>query len=174
MTTPPAPVTPAAEPIGGQVLAARGTRLSAAGLDGALLMLACVPALVSITQAIVRRYIEDETLGWTLTWSTGTGVSALLLLALGAVTIVLVARNGQTVGKKLLGIRVVRSDGRPAGLWRIFLLRNVVASIPTLLPFGGTGLALGVLYTLVDELMIFGETRQCLHDRIADTVVVRA
>jgi uncharacterized RDD family membrane protein YckC len=32
----------------------------------------------------------------------------------------------------------------------------------------------GYVYPLIDTLMIFGESRQCLHDRIADTIVVKA
>jgi len=30
------------------------------------------------------------------------------------------------------------------------------------------------LYGLVDALFIFGESRQCLHDRLADTFVINA
>ena len=80
----------------------------------------------------------------------------------------LVKRNGQTIGKKLAGIKVVRSDGSKASLGRIFWLRNIVNAIPSAIPF------LGSLYGLVDHLFIFGDKRQCLHDKIADTVVVTA
>ena len=51
---------------------------------------------------------------------------------------------------------------------RIFLLRNVINGLPNLLPY------VGWLYQLVDPLLIYQESRQCLHDKIADTIVVRA
>jgi hypothetical protein len=40
--------------------------------------------------------------------------------------------------------------------------------VPTLLA------EVGIVYELIDALMIYGESRQCLHDRIADTIVVKA
>jgi uncharacterized RDD family membrane protein YckC len=79
-------------------------------------------------------------------------------------TILFVSRNGQSIGKKLLGIKVVRSDGSKASLGRIFLLRNVVNTLLGIIP----------LYGLVDALLIFGEARQCVHDKIADTIVIKA
>jgi uncharacterized RDD family membrane protein YckC len=80
------------------------------------------------------------------------------------VTIVFVARNGQTIAKKLLDIKVVRSDGSKASLARIFWLRNFVNRLLGIIPF----------YGLVDVLVIFGDQRQCIHDKIADTIVVKA
>lgn len=96
-------------------------------------------------------------------------ILAAVLSLVGAVawiwlTILFVARNGQTIAKKLLGIKVVRSDGSPASLGRIFWLRNVVNQLLGIIP----------LYGLIDILFIFGEQRQCLHDKIADTIVVKA
>jgi uncharacterized RDD family membrane protein YckC len=79
-------------------------------------------------------------------------------------TILFVSRNGQSIGKKLLGIKVVRSDGSKASLGRIFWLRNVVNTLLGLIP----------MYGLVDALLIFGEARQCVHDKIADTIVIKA
>jgi len=80
------------------------------------------------------------------------------------ITALLVARYGQTIGKRLVEIKVVRTDGSAASLGRIFWLRNVVNCLLGVIP----------LYALVDLLFIFGERRQCIHDMIADTIVVRA
>jgi uncharacterized RDD family membrane protein YckC len=75
-----------------------------------------------------------------------------------------VVANGQTIAKRALGIKVVRTDGTPVSLSRIFWLRNVVNIVLGIVPF----------YGLVDVLFIFGAGRRCLHDKIADTIVVKA
>jgi uncharacterized RDD family membrane protein YckC len=76
-------------------------------------------------------------------------------------------RYGQTIGKRMLGIRIVRCDGTHAPLWRIVCLRDglmtALEGIPLLGPFIG----------LTDSLVIFRADRRCLHDMIADTKVVR-
>jgi hypothetical protein len=47
---------------------------------------------------------------------------------------------------------------------RIFWLRNVVNAALGVVPF----------YALIDPLFIFSESQQCLHDKIADTIVIKA
>ncbi len=70
---------------------------------------------------------------------TGPGIiiTVVALLAWCVITAWLVATNGQSIGKRLVGIKVVRTDGSPASFARIFLLRNVVSSLPNLLPYLG-------------------------------------
>ena len=85
------------------------------------------------------------------------------------VTWYLVHRNGQTIGKKMLGIKVVRTDGSRATVARIFWMRNV----PFLL-LGAIPLYIGDLFTLADSLLIFRASNQCLHDQFADTIVINA
>ncbi len=151
---------------GTQVHASRLRRLCAAILDGFFFSLAVyVPLGIGLAQSSAPLPQEPSDL-WIL--NAGT-VSALVGLAVwGAVTYWLVQANGQTIAKRLLGIKVVRRDGSRASVARIFWLRNVVNAVPTMLPY------VGWIYFFVDSLLIFGERRQCLHDRIADTIVVRA
>jgi uncharacterized RDD family membrane protein YckC len=75
-----------------------------------------------------------------------------------------VVRNGQSIAKKIVGIKVVRTDGSRASLARIFWLRNVVNILLGVVP----------LYGLIDILFIFGDQRQCIHDKLADTIVINA
>lgn len=142
--------------------AGRGIRLGAAVIDGLIFLIIYAPLLFAI-RANPMALFDPETL-----LSTPGLLTLVGLIALAAITIVLVKRNGQTIGKKLLGIKVVRSDGSRASLGRIFWLRNVVNAIPSAIPL------LGYAYVVVDHLFIFGDKRQCLHDKIADTIVVKA
>jgi uncharacterized RDD family membrane protein YckC len=129
-------------------------------------MIVSVPMMVSAFTSGAWLANPEDMLG--LFTSTGAFLTMAGWVAVVVITIVLVHRNGQTIGKKLVGIKVARSDGSRASLGRIFWLRNVVNGIPQMIPF------LGYVYMLVDHLFIFGDKRQCLHDKIADTIVVNA
>ena len=69
------------------------------------------------------------------------------------------AWRGQTLGKMAVAIRVVRTDGRPAGVGAA-LLRLVGYLFSTLLLFAGF------------LMIVFDRQRRGLHDRLADTIVV--
>jgi len=143
---------------GGELeLAGRGVRLGAVFIDGIIAGICYVPFLFGITW--------PTTPGEMPTFAPlGLGLGFIMFIGWIVITWVLVARNGQTIAKKLLDIKVVRSDGSKASVGRIFWLRNFVNGLLGIIPF----------YGLVDALVIFGEPRQCLHDKIADTIVVVA
>lgn len=68
--------------------------------------------------------------------------------------------RGQTPGKKLLGVRVVRLNGQPMTLWTSFER------------FGGY--AAGLVTGLLGFAQVFWDrNRQMIHDKIVETVVVR-
>jgi uncharacterized RDD family membrane protein YckC len=78
---------------------------------------------------------------------------------------VLLTKDGQTVGKKVLGIRIVKMDtGENGGFVPNVLLRLIVNGLIGVIP----------LYGLVDILFIFRSVRRCIHDLIAGTQVVDA
>ena len=142
-------------------LADRGTRLAANILDGLIFAgMVYVPMILALS------------VGGGATESGGTAVIAIaagILTLIGLIvwlwlTIKYIQKNGQSIGKKIVHINVVRSDVSPASLGRIFWLRNVVNGLLGVIP----------LYGLIDVLFIFGESRQCVHDKIADTIVVKA
>jgi uncharacterized RDD family membrane protein YckC len=78
-----------------------------------------------------------------------------------------IATDGTTIGKRKMGIWIVRDDGTRAGAWRALVVRQWFLAIPRTL-LGGLGTAL----VLLDLAMVLGERRKCLHDWLAGTVVV--
>ena len=143
-------------------LADRGTRLGAQIIDGVASMIAILPAFVILGVSGASR---DQT--------NDLGVVAIvvvgaLFLALAAWQLYWLHLYSQTIGKRALGIKIVRTDGSRAGLGRIFGMRMLPVSLLGVIPL------VGPIISLVDPLLIFRDDRRCLHDLIADTVVVKA
>lgn len=142
-------------------LAGRGTRLGAYLLDSLIGGLLFVPLFMG-------GIYDFETFNFT-PGNVSAGIwslSTVLMVGLMVLNLFWLHQNGQTIGKRLLSVKIVRKDGSRAGLGRILLLRYIVSALP--------GFILGGFWTLLDALFIFGEPRQCVHDKIADTIVVKA
>jgi uncharacterized RDD family membrane protein YckC len=71
------------------------------------------------------------------------------------------ALRGQTLGKMVVGIKVVREDGSPVGVWQS-LVRSVLRVVD--------GLFVGIVGAL---LIATSRKQQRLGDRVAHTIVVR-
>ena len=98
----------------------------------------------------------------------GFGLLALAGVGLAIVQIWMLIKRGQTLGKRMLDIRIVRfSDEGNPGFVSAVLLRAVVPGLIGALPY------LGMVFTLVDICFIFRADRRCLHDHIAGTKVVK-
>ena len=77
---------------------------------------------------------------------------------------VLLSSHGQTIGKRLMGLRIVRADtGRNGGFVTNVFLRAVINGL----------LACTIIYFVVDSLFLLFRNRLCLHDYIAGTKVVK-
>lgn len=70
-------------------------------------------------------------------------------------------KEGQTLGKKALGIKVVNASGKTPDLMTFFL-REIIGKFVDALTIG-----VGYLWMLWDP------KKQCLHDKIASTYVIR-
>ncbi|GAB1595143.1 RDD family protein [Lysobacter claricitrinus] len=152
-------------------LASLGKRLGAALIDIGLWVL---PLLLVLKAAMhVYRMTELGQPASSAASMSSFAFAGFLWLGLAIWNIVWMAQHAQTVGKRFVGIRVVRSDGSPVGFWRLLLLRGVAMNLLCNLAGRAVPAASTVLW-LVDVLFIFGEERRCLHDRIADTIVVDA
>ena len=73
---------------------------------------------------------------------------------------------GQTIGKRITGIRIENIDGTKAGFSKIIFVRYLPMSLLSLIPVVGR-----MIPGLFDPLFIFGKKRKCLHDYIARTKV---
>ena len=93
--------------------------------------------------------------------------SGALWLVVAIVQLTLLARNGQTLGKRWSSIRIVRDSGERASIWRLLFLRYLPIGLLSAIPF------LGFLLALANVLLIFRSDQKCLHDHIAGTQVVR-
>jgi uncharacterized RDD family membrane protein YckC len=148
-------------------LAGRGTRLGAVLIDGLVFGLGTVPMIIAVFVLGGMANMKDAP-NMEMGVAIGIGVGVLCFIGVVAWNCVLLHRRGQTIAKKMLGIRVVRKDGSRCGLTRIFFARYLPVTLLGMVPF------VGGLVSLVDALLIFRDDRRCLHDEIADTIVVVA
>ncbi|MBO8193039.1 RDD family protein [Streptomyces oryzae] len=149
----------AADPLAGMApLASRGKRLLARIVDA---------LLIAIPIGIIAGVVEGG-------YSTDTGINYWPQFSYTLVYFLyeglMLTNSGQTVGKKLMRIRVamLQNGAVPAGSpgW----LRAAVYQIPPLVP------CVGSLFWLVNVLFCTWDKpyQQCLHDKAARTVVVAA
>jgi len=155
------------------IKASRGSRLGASIIDGLIISIPMSPAYFHAIPLIVRAgpaVQRNAFAAWGVIASTGGWFYLELLWAVCILIIngILAYRNGQSIAKKWLGIKDVRTDGSRVSFARIFWLRNAINVCISLIPL------VGGLYGLIDVLFIFGSAKRCVHDYIADTIVVRA
>lgn len=149
------------QPDGEPNFAHRGRRLGAALIDGILMMIVLLVPLIlyfggfmAYSNKVASSFMLQ--LGITL-------VSAVIYLLINGYFLM---QNGQSIGKKILGIKIVRTDGSKADLARIALRRFLPVQLVSLVPYTGG------LLSIVDALFIFRKSNKCLHDDLADTIVV--
>lgn len=105
--------------------------------------------------------------------ATGYGYGETLLLAvLGIAAYIGIqwtfwASTGQSIGKKVMKTQVVNLDGSQASAKTIALKRYAIMSLIANVPVAGS------LVSLIGVLLIFRRDRNCLHDDIAKTRVVK-
>jgi len=142
-------------------LATRGARFAGAFIDGLIVALLIWPYLLSTDY-------------WARANAGTIGVSDLLGISLVSMILFLVLHGyllqkyGQTIGKRIVGTRIVSSaDNQIIQLGKVFSLRYVPIQLASVIP------VLGTFLPIIDVLFIFREDRRCLHDLIAGTKVVK-
>jgi uncharacterized RDD family membrane protein YckC len=176
-TTPPPgaggpPVSAAPGALTGRhVLAGWWSRVGALLVDGVSIGIGGIVLLIAITAPFSIGFFADEDVGV-------VSIVVGLLFATLCVSIVallyapaMMARtNGQTLGRMVLGIRVVRAKGQPM-TFGFAMLREVAVKA---LLFGIAGSLTFGLANLADALWpLWDEENRALHDFIVDTRVIR-
>jgi|TARA_Y100000310_G_C20611038_1_gene778005 uncharacterized RDD family membrane protein YckC len=82
----------------------------------------------------------------------------------------LLATKGQTLGKKLMKIKIVsNSTGEPPPFWRL-LVRAFCFPLLGLVPIQYPYL---LIVVLIEPITIFGKSQRCLHDHLVGTKVLK-
>jgi uncharacterized RDD family membrane protein YckC len=130
-------------------------RCSAFLLDYILTLLA--PALTLVLAVYIKRR-----------WASTTAATVVVVIGYLMTAVVIFfnyvyfyIQRGQSFGKRFIGVRVVRIDGRPID-YQTAVLRNIVGYLLSFLFFG-----LGIVWVLLDR------RRQGWHDKLAKTVVIK-
>jgi uncharacterized RDD family membrane protein YckC len=135
------------------------TRLVAFVVDRVITALIIV-VTVSAVQFALNAFRINQLFGFgDILWQVATGFRALLsLLVIISYDLVFWILAGQTPGKRLMGVRVVRTDGQRLRIGNAIVRRMayVLSGI----------LFLGFIWILFDK------RRQGLHDKLAGTLVV--
>ncbi|HGN6337561.1 TPA: RDD family protein [Neisseria gonorrhoeae] len=125
-----------------------------------------------------REEIFGLLLGMTSFWVGLTGI-----LAYTVIQIYYMSRDGQSLGKKIMRIRVLKTDGRNPGFVGTVLVREIAWSVLVAIIAAVIGLAVGengenainLLAFLANFVLLFmvKRDRRTLYDILADTVVVK-
>jgi uncharacterized RDD family membrane protein YckC len=155
-------------------LAGRWHRLGGSILDFIAVMMITVPATMIVSNMYFPGAMDvsgswresvlsaDQSAGFLLA-NLGITLGAFLLL-----NGYLLVRDGQSIGKKVIGMRIVTLEGQVPPFTRVVLLRHVLVMLVTHIPI------VGPFIRLADTLFIFRRDKRCLHDHLAGTKVVKA
>jgi uncharacterized RDD family membrane protein YckC len=133
-------------------LASLTARFLAALVDGAIVVVVSLVGFLLSAVALPGNRLASLLVEWTLV------LSSLVPQW------VLVVDRGQSLGKLVMGIRIVKLDGSAVGFLHGVVLRSWITGWIWTCVYGAL---------LVDAACIFRSDRRCLHDLLAGTKVVR-
>lgn len=168
------------------VLASIMSRIGALVINGLLYLLATVPILLALAKMDIdyskfeniQNYDAALEYSMTLVQSIPTTTlmaSQLMVFALFAIQLLLISRRGQSLGKMMLGIRVVDKDSKRLPTWgKLVGMRTLLLFLIYNLLFGLHSL-LGLAVIAVHFFMASKSPDNIgWHDRLANTMVVKA
>lgn len=145
--------------------ASRVKRFLGALIDGALAAVAFALGIGLMIGLVAGGFISQQQLEastFNLDQLNALAATYFPFVALALFQWNLIATRGQSIGKKLLGMKIVTDGGHAPGFIFGVVLRNWVRVALSIIPF----------FSLIDVLFIFGESHRCIHDYLAGTFVV--
>jgi uncharacterized RDD family membrane protein YckC len=149
--------------------AAGFTLASRMGRLGAVLIDAAIPGIAGTVAALIAGYVCGLFMSPIMSSAVAMIFMLLVMLIFLVYNIRLLGASGQTIGKKLVGIKIASfPDGSPAPLSRILLFRYLAFGVVTAIPI------IGQIVGLADIACIFRSDKRMLHDMMAGTIVINA
>lgn len=143
-------------------LASLWLRFAGAMIDGILFIMLLLPVAVQLG------LLDDALAGHPPNFLTNITMSAISLVLYVLLNGYLLATNGQTIAKRILGTKIVSyKTNEILPLSKIMAYRVLPIQLLSLIPVVGPWMG------LVDPLSIFGEDRRCIHDYLAGTQVIK-
>jgi uncharacterized RDD family membrane protein YckC len=141
------------------ILASVGNRFLAAAIDH----------LIQIFLIVIGLLIYGRSVGWSQISSLGVWAAAILVLVIfttywGYFVFFEAIWSGQTPGKRIMKLRVVREDGRPVRFFEVFV-RNLLRLFVDFMP--PPSYAIGVVS------IVFSPQSKRIGDLVAGTVVIK-
>jgi uncharacterized RDD family membrane protein YckC len=154
----------------GRPLASWGSRVAAQLIDWVILL---IPGAILAAIVIGAAIGDDDSSWWAIVGSTVLAVAIFALLSLLYAPLLMMRggqRNGQTLGKQMLGITVVRDSGQPLGFGysalREVVVKNLAVGIASsIIPF--------IPWFLDNFWPLWDDQNRALHDMAVQTHVVR-
>ena len=156
---------------GQHVLAGWWSRVFAQIIDGVIVGAGALVLLVAITAPFSIGFFASDTVGVvSLFVGAFIGVLCVAFVALLYAPAMMARTNGKTVGRIVLGIRVVRANGQPIDFGYAMLREVVVKAL-----LGGIcAMLTGGLSWIVDNLWpLWDEENRALHDFVVNTRVIK-
>ena len=137
--------------------ARRIRRLIAVSLDIMIYFICILPAIIS-------KLVNQEDSKETAFFIT---IVVMVVSILFLINLVMLWKKGQTIGKKIMKIKIVDEETcKHAGVGRTIGMRYILFSMLSSIPY------VGIVVATVNPFFIFSNSNQCLHDKLARTIVI--
>ncbi|MES2824225.1 MAG: RDD family protein [Pseudomonadota bacterium] len=144
-----------------QVPASRWQRGLAASVDMLIIMIIIIPIMY------LTGMFDEAAKGVSPSTAFNLLIEAFYLGVFAFLNGKLLVKTGQTIGKRIIGIKIVDLNGQVPTLKQHLLKRYAVYFLPGQIP------VVGYIFPIINLLFIFGEEKRCIHDYVAGTRVVQ-